>query len=97
MDELKTLPSKEDTKHTPQEQAVMRQFFGTSQDKPATASKGKVNWKIVGCASVLFLLLANPWIDRLLCKIPYCGGSVMMLTLKLTFFALLLVIMCFVL
>ncbi len=52
-----------------------------------------INWKIVGYTTVLFFALANPWIDMLLCKIPYCGdNAIMLLGLKTLAFALLYLI-----
>ena len=35
----------------------------------------KLNWKLIGMASILFVVLANPWIDSLFCKMPYCGEN----------------------
>lgn len=52
-----------------------------------------LNWKIVGYTTVLFLALANPWIDTILCKVPYCGDNAfMLLAMKTLAFALLYVI-----
>lgn len=54
---------------------------------------GKMNWKLIGISTMLFLILANPWIDKLLCKIPYCEeGSMSLIGIKALLFALLLVI-----
>lgn len=71
MDNLQNLPQK-DTSSTPQEEAIMENFFGPTEQGSRFS---KINWKIVGAASALFLALANPWIDQILCKVPYCGGS----------------------
>ena len=56
-----------------------------------------INWKIVGYTTVLFLALANPWIDTLLCKIPYCGDNAFMLfgIKTLTFAILYLIVTIF--
>ena len=93
MDEFANLPAKNDTVKTPEEQAIMNQLF-PSEDKPQQKPKSKLNWKVLGYSSILFLLLANPWIDKLLCKIPYCGeNAIMVLSLKLFLFLLVLVLL----
>ena len=58
-------------------------------------SEGKgVNWKVVGYTTALFLALANPWIDVILCKIPYCeDNTFILLGIKTLVFAILYVIM----
>ncbi len=39
------------------------------------SSQTKLNWKIVGITALLFVVLANPWIDDLICKLPYCNEN----------------------
>ena len=75
MDRLSDLPPKEDTELTPQENEVMKNMFG------GTGSTKKKGWmetlKLAGLSAVLFVVLANPWIDMLFSKLPYCGENVM--------------------
>ncbi len=52
-----------------------------------------INWKEVGLVTTLFLALANPWIDMLLCKIPYCGDNAFtLLGIKTLMFAIIYLI-----
>jgi len=56
-------------------------------------NQSRINWKMVGLAVTLFVILANPWIDNVLCKIPYCGeNSMMLFAIKTCMFLLLLVV-----
>jgi hypothetical protein len=71
MDSLNDLPPT-DTVPTSQEKAILENFF---DDSSSSTRVSGINWKLVGITSVLFLALANPWIDQVLCKVPYCGGS----------------------
>ena len=73
MDNLSELPPGQ-SKSTPQEEAVMDQFFGPAEMEP-TSKFSRIEWKLLGATVVLFIALANPWIDQILCKVPYCGGS----------------------
>lgn len=101
MDSLSDLPLNNDTVKTPEEQAIMQQFFPGSNstldddddDDTGSSSSSGVDWKLVGYATGLFVILANPWIDRLLCLIPYCGeNSVMLFIIKGLLFLLLMII-----
>ena len=91
MDNLDNLPLKQDTVPNSHEEEVMGKFFPQKGQKtpprgppqgavikddpnPDLEPKG-INWKEIGLVTTLFLALANPWIDTLLCKIPYCGDN----------------------
>lgn len=108
MESLSTLPSKNDTVKTPEEEMILQQLFAgppshaaapsipVNPNLPPPSSHPKLNWKIMGLTVALFAVLANPWIDSLLCKIPYCGGGIGITVLKtLLFFILLLCIHLF--
>nr|QBK86156.1 MAG: uncharacterized protein LCMAC101_07510 [Marseillevirus LCMAC101] len=79
-----------------------RRSRGSSREPPEGALKPDVlgdseqegiNWKIVGYTTVLFFALANPWIDMLFCKIPYCGdNNLMLLGIKTLIFSILYLI-----
>jgi len=92
MDQLADLPPAQ-SPPTPQENAVMNQFFGPPQ--PTSTSKfSRIEWKLLGAIVVLFVILANPWIDMALCKIPYCGGSdISSLATKTVLFAIVLALL----
>jgi len=61
--------------------------------KPDDPEPEGINWKLIGYTTVLFLALANPWIDTLFCKIPYCGdNAVTLLGIKTLMFAILYLI-----
>lgn len=106
MESLSTLPSKNDTVKTPEEEMILNQLFNSppsstqSQKQPPPdpsippppSTHPRLNWKIIGITIGLFVVLANPWIDGLLSKIPYCGGSVSILGLKTLLFSILLVV-----
>jgi len=74
---------------------------GPPRGAPQNTAPGKadapepegINWKLIGYTTLLFVALANPWLDTLLCKIPYCGDNAFtLLGMKVLTFALLYVI-----
>jgi hypothetical protein len=74
MDKLSDLPPKEDTELTPQEDEVMKNVFGGGST--STKKKGWMETlKLAGLSTLLFVALANPWIDVIFSKLPYCGES----------------------
>ena len=93
MDRLTDLPPKEDTELTPQEDEVMKNMFGGSGGTPK-----KRGWmetlKLAAVSALLFLALANPWIDIIFSKLPYCGeSSISVLAVKTLLFFILWVAM----
>ncbi len=74
MDKLSDLPPKQSSP-TPQENDVMNQMFGPAEPRTPASKFSRVEWKLLGATTLLFVFLANPWIDQILCKVPYCGGS----------------------
>jgi len=95
MEKLSDLPLKEDAELTPQESDVMQKYFNT----PGTATKtSKSGWmdtiKLSFYAAFLFVVLANPWIDSILCMVPYCGeNALILLAFKTIIFMILFVVM----
>ena len=106
MDNLDNLPLKEDTVSSSHEEEVMGKFFPQTGQRtpPRGPPQGSVikndpnpdlepeglNWKVIGYTTVLFLALANPWVDLLFCKIPYCGDNApILLGIKTLIFAIL--------
>ena len=73
----------------PPPQANMREDYDDEYDDKPT--KGKVNWKMIGYAAIIFALLANPWTDSAVEKLPYAGSNTAMkLVTKVLMFVLLL-------
>ena len=96
MDDITQLPLKKGVQLTPQEDEVMRQFFPTNQNQVPLqgAQKANLNWKLIGSTALLFVVLANPWIDMAICKIPYCGDNVLLLLLlKLMLFVIIYIML----
>ena len=86
MDSLDELPFDEETDvaAAPQRRAAINKFTGGPKKSRTKAQNSKGNddsdgsdnkWKIIGYITVVFLVLANPWIQTLLTRIPYVGGS----------------------
>lgn len=107
MESLASLPVKNDTMKTPEEDNIIKQLFAkpptpaTSATQPAdqppaplpqNKPPSKINWKFTGLAIFLFILLANPFVDNLISKLPYCGGSAGIMGVKTVLFAILLVL-----
>lgn len=94
MDRLEELPEKNDTVKTAEEEGVIADYFGDASSNNTTTHK--IEWKRAAIASGIFLLLANPLIDSLMCKIPYCGGGIGSTLVKtLLFFIIFVVIQYF--
>ena len=91
MDRLDDLPN-QPIQYTQQEAATMQQYFDPAQ--PAVKGKfQKIEWKIIAASAALFLLLANPWIDKIFCKIPHCeDNQFILLGIKVLLFMLLMVV-----
>ena len=106
MDKLSELPVKNDTVKTEEESEIIKQFFQPEQtvspptNSPPTKSQSfltsfisKINWKVVGIATLFFVILANPWIDKIFCKLPYCGeNAASLLGIKTLIFFMVLII-----
>jgi len=109
MDNLSDLPIKNDTVKTKEEVEVIEQFFPGKSVEPFPGGapqndsgntldtlKTKLNWKLIGLSSLLFVALANPFIDGIFCKIPYCGDNAMtMLGIKVFLFIITMIIISF--
>lgn len=119
MENLATLPPKNDTIKTPEEEAIMKQLFpnppqphpvqpsppsstgshpsmgnaSPSGNNSSSKPPSTIKWKLVGVTILLFILLANPWVDALFTKVPYCGeGGMTVLGVKALLFAILFVL-----
>lgn len=97
MDSLSNLPT-DDSELDPKQKALMNKYLGSTNTNSGSTSDGDDNsswtdgnkWKLVGYTTIIFFLLINPWIQQLLTKVPYFGGSDMtVLLLSVIMFAVL--------
>jgi hypothetical protein len=79
MDSLDNLPVDDKSQLRDEEKDVMDKYLGSNSlnKKNNTYSKWSdiSKWKIIGCISVVFLILANPWAQNLFNKFPYFGEN----------------------
>lgn len=87
---LSDLPTS-DKEQTPEETDVMQKYF----DTPSSSSGGGMRWRSIAYTTLLFVIVANPWIDMLLCKIPYCGNATVLFAIKVLIFLVVLVCLNF--
>lgn len=101
MDSLAALPKRE-TPLSRDEEETMKNLF--PEDTPrrappprsnneATENDGsesttKTNWKLIGYTTLLFLILVIPFIDKIVCRLPYCGeNAIALMVFKTLIFA----------
>lgn len=102
MEKLSDLPPKDDAEMSPQESDVMQKYFNASASGGGGAKSGgvsgKTGWmdtiKLALYATVLFLILANPWVDQVMCMVPYCGDNALtLMAVKALLFMIVFVVM----
>lgn len=109
MENLSSLPPKNDTIKTPEEEAIMKQLFpqgsppkidnspppsSTSSTPQTQKPPNRINWKLLGASVLLFILLANPWVDKLFTKVPYCEeGGATVVGIKALLFSIFLILL----
>ena len=76
MENLDTLPQNNNTILTQEEEEVLN-MFGSKKDSSSNKQSFLHSTKFCLYASILFLLLANPWVDPLFEKLPWCGENKM--------------------
>lgn len=96
MDSLEDLPEGEETQ-TSSEKEIMERFFdnsGNSEDKDDKKNTllGRINWKLLGATIGAFMLVANPWIDSIIEKLPYTNTTISKFGLKTVLFAAMILI-----
>lgn len=93
MDRLSDIPT-QDTQLTKEEDDVIKKMFPTNS-KSQTSQPGWIyTLKLAGISAALFILLANPWIDALFCKMPYCtDGGLTVLGIKSILFMLIWILL----
>lgn len=82
-DKLGDLPAEDSVQMNQQETEVMNRYF--QQNKSEGGWKTKV--KIISIASFSFILIANPWMDKLIENLYDFGNKAIVLLIKLTIFA----------
>ena len=66
---------------------------GETNSQGITSKITNIDWKVIGITSLIFALLANPWVDDIFCKMPYCGENALSLFgMKIIIFMILIVI-----
>jgi hypothetical protein len=86
-DNLSNLPPV-NNQPTEQERSVVNNLFGTPS--PPQTHKSGIRWKNIGIGVVAFAILANPWIDKILEKLPYCDNPIMVFGIKIVLFFIIL-------
>lgn len=96
MDSLEQLPLPEG-EISQNEERIVNKYFGEDNNRsaasggspPPTKSVGFTKaLKITGILAVIFVIIANPWIDGIFCKIPYCGSKAGSLAVKTLIYAM---------
>lgn len=99
MDSLAALPKREAPLSRDEEETVKNLFPEDAprqavpqlrtEEEGAPSSKGTTtNWKLIGYATLLFLILAIPFIDKIVCRLPYCGeNAIALMVFKTVIFA----------
>lgn len=99
MDTLSDLPVVKE-EQSPQEKAIMSKYFGVDTSSPSSSQSGPgwgTSLKIVGMATLVYLLVSNPFTEKLLRHIPYTDSPAGSVGIKvLLFFIVFLLISRFV-
>lgn len=86
MDDLESLPPV-NTKKTPLEKEVMREYFGC----PSGSKSGlitKISWKQTGFSVILFVLISVPFFDTILQSFSVMQSWVSRLGVKIALFVI---------
>ena len=98
----KEMPLSRDEEETmknlfPQDGSAMRSASSRAADEvtngeeeiPPSSGGIGTNWKLIGYTTLLFLILTIPFIDKIVCKLPYCGeNTIALMVFKTLIFAL---------
>ena len=80
MDSIDSLPIDDNSQLNDAQKMAMHKYVGAPAEPKSKWSDGN-KWKLIGYLTVLFILIANPWSQSLLNKVPYFGGNEMTMTL----------------
>jgi hypothetical protein len=98
LEKLDDLPVNEEAKPNPQEQQVMDKYFSEGDGKVSGKTQDSLKWgmtfKLAGLASLLFMALANPFVDGVFNILPYCGGNAFATFGVKIFIFMMLFVMC---
>lgn len=95
MDDLDTLPLKDDTDVSQEEKNVMNKYFNKNNSSKKSIFT-KQSFFLAASCTLLFAFLGNTWVDGVICKLPYCGNPIATLGIKsLIFFVVFFVILKF--
>lgn len=98
MDSLEQLPIPEG-EISQNEERIVNKYFGDDNrsgngggSPPPKAESKSMGFakalKITGILAFIFIIVANPWVDGIFCKIPYCGSKVGSLAVKTLIYAI---------
>jgi hypothetical protein len=94
MEKLEDLPVEDSKEMNSEEAKVMEKYFGDASTSKSKSLSWTDSAKLTMCSSFLFIALANPWVDDVLSRLPYCNdGKVSLFTLKIAIFVFLFFIM----
>jgi hypothetical protein len=101
MESLANIPLNENIKLSNQESDIMKEYFGDTDSVGGNASNDRettLSWtdalKASGYGVLLFAILANPWINNLLYKIPQISNNpIMAFCIKLFIFMFMMFLM----
>ena len=94
LEKLDDLPVSDESKPSPQEEQVMDKYFSGAAAKADNNLKWGMTFKLAGLASLLFMALANPFVDSLFTILPYCGGNAFGIFGVKIFIFMMLFVMC---
>jgi len=77
MDSLENLPISDEESSSNQDE-IMDKYFGSLNEQKGNKMLSS-KWALVGYATLFFIILANPWSQSLINKLPYFGGNDMTL------------------
>lgn len=70
-------------------QKVAQKAETVDEEQPQTTSGVSCSWKVIGYTTLLFLIIAAPLLDMLLCRLPYCGNNtIALMAFKTLLFAI---------
>jgi hypothetical protein len=76
MDSLEELPvSDQPSQLNEHHKAIMQKYLGAAKSSDYSVLTDPSKWKLIGCLIIIFIVLANPFIQKLYGHVPYFGGS----------------------
>lgn len=92
MDKLDDVPLS-DTEISDKEREILDKYFPQSKDSGKWRTDISGGWKWIAYYVIVFVILANPWIDSFISKLPYCpDNKLIILLIKALLFVVAIVI-----